>query len=294
MNAAAKLFFGFLRLSTPFLYAAFTYWLFHWLDKKASAKAKRTFSKWLEPKDYRKEAMSLAILEAFDRIYTRPLLHWRGFLRSTLVTIGVTIVAVYEFFPFALYGNALTHMGQVFGPAFLNATFSQLLKQNLVAIGTNIVSDFCGLLVIRRLLIRGKNRPVLMLFLGPVGGTLLIFIIFIIRDYCMSHMTFQISHPWASITNFVLYDTFLLSSRPDWWTFFFGAMVVYLWLPLLALAASAAQALNYFRLAVGWARWFLKRGQDHPLEAIGYVAAIIVFTLTVVSRLLFAIISGRG
>ena len=101
-----------------------------------------------------------------------------------------------------------------------------------------------------------------MLFLGPFGGTLLVFIIFIIR--------------------------------PDWWTFFFGAMVVYLWLPLLALAAGAAKTLNYFRLAVGWAQWFLKQGQNHPLEAIGYVAAIIVFTATVVSRLLFTMINVAG
>ena len=162
MSNAFKLFFSVLGLSTPFLYAAFTYWLFHWLDKKASAKAKRAFSKWLEPKAYRKEAMSLAILETFDHIYTRPLLHWRGFLRSALITICVTFVAMYEFFPFALYGNALTHMGQTFGPVLLDVMFRQLLKQNLVAIGTNIVSDFCALLVIRRLLLRGKNRPVSM------------------------------------------------------------------------------------------------------------------------------------
>ena len=51
-------------------------------------------------------------------------------------------------------------MGQTFGPVLLDVMFRQLLKQNLVAIGTNIVSDFCALLVIRRLLLRGKNRPV--------------------------------------------------------------------------------------------------------------------------------------
>jgi hypothetical protein len=56
VSAVIKSFFQAVGLSTPFLYAAFTYWLFHWLDKKASAKAKRAFSKWLAPKAYCRQA----------------------------------------------------------------------------------------------------------------------------------------------------------------------------------------------------------------------------------------------
>jgi hypothetical protein len=34
-------------------------------------------------------------------------------------------------------------------------------------------------------------------------------------------------------------------------------------------------------------QWFIKRGRDHPLDAIGMVAALIVFIATSVLRLVF-------
>jgi hypothetical protein len=98
--------------------------------------------------------------------------------------------------PVANVAFSMAQMGKMFGLAFSDAMFHQILKQNLVAVGANIVSDYFGLLVIRLLFVRGANRPVLMLFLGPVGGTLLIFVIFIVRDYCLSGFQFQIGHPF--------------------------------------------------------------------------------------------------
>jgi hypothetical protein len=59
-------------------------------------------------------------------------------------------------------------------------------------------------------------------------------------------------------------------------------MFVYLWLPLFALSMMLAKSLNHLRIAVGGAQWFFKRGKDHPIEAIGYVAAIIVFVLSAI------------
>jgi hypothetical protein len=34
--------------------------------------------------------------------------------------------------------------------------------------------------------------------------------------------------------------------------------------------------------------WFLKEGKEHPLKAIGYVAAVVVFIGTVAGRAVFS------
>lgn len=94
----------FIRLNTPFLYAAAVFWLCKHLDKKASPKAKRAISRWLEPRAHNREALSNAILEVFDRIYTYPLLRLRAFLRSAIITIVITAIAVWEIYPFYAVG----------------------------------------------------------------------------------------------------------------------------------------------------------------------------------------------
>jgi hypothetical protein len=54
-------------------------------------------------------------------------------------------------------------------------------------------------------------------------------------------------------------------------------LAVHLWLSLPALCIVLRRVLNWHRLGVGVAQWFFKDGKDHPLDAIGYVAAALVF-----------------
>jgi hypothetical protein len=65
-----------------------------------------------------------------------------------------------------------------------------------------------------------------------------------------------------------------------------GALLVHLWLPLFALCVGLLKGLNYFLLAANAAKWFLKRGKDHPLEAVGFVAAPLVFLAAAVVQML--------
>src|SRR5258708_4525759 len=65
-----------------------------------------------------------------------------------------------------------------------------------------------------------------------------------------------------------------------------SALVVHLWLPYFALCVSLVKGLNYLLLAVNKAQWFLKRGKDHPLEAIGFVAAPLMFLGAVAVQML--------
>jgi hypothetical protein len=69
---------------------------------------------------------------------------------------------------------------------------------------------------------------------------------------------------------------------PEWRALLVAALVVHLWLPLFAVCVGLLRAVNYIRRAVGWTQWFLKEGRQQPLEAIGYVAAPIVFIGTII------------
>jgi hypothetical protein len=86
-----------LGFATPLLYAGATYGFFHWLDKKASGPAKRAISEWLEPREYDRADVQAAVLEIFDRVYTKPLMAWRAFFRSAIITIGASPVLIYNF-----------------------------------------------------------------------------------------------------------------------------------------------------------------------------------------------------
>ena len=62
------------------------------------------------------------------------------------------------------------------------------------------------------------------------------------------------------------------------------AFIVHLWLPLFAVGATGVQLLYPMSRAVRWAQWFLRQGDRHPLQAIGMVAAVVVFAGTVIGK----------
>jgi hypothetical protein len=70
-----------------------------------------------------------------------------------------------------------------------------------------------------------------------------------------------------------------LPARPD---NLFGAaniaaLLVHLWLPFFALCVGVLKGMNYLLLATKQVQWFIKRGKDHPLDALGFVATPLVF-----------------
>jgi len=66
------------------------------------------------------------------------------------------------------------------------------------------------------------------------------------------------------------------------------ALAVFVWLPLFALGILIVRLLTPLSWIVGRAQWFLKEGKEHPLKAIGYVAAVVVFLGTVAARAVFS------
>jgi hypothetical protein len=89
-----------LGFTTPFIYAYAVYRIAMHFDKRGiSAKGKKAISSWLQSKEYDKGAVGDAILEIFDKVYSRPLFSWRAFGRSAIITIIVSIAFIIETWP---------------------------------------------------------------------------------------------------------------------------------------------------------------------------------------------------
>ena len=78
-------------------------WLFWWLDRKASAQAKRTITNWFAAAGYNKADVSKVIVDVFDLLYTRPIWGWRAMLRSALISLIVTVLLAFHLFPYTFW-----------------------------------------------------------------------------------------------------------------------------------------------------------------------------------------------
>lgn len=245
-------------LATPFLYAWGAYQLFHWLDKKASDPAKNALAGTLKIMEYDNKHVASALLEVFDRIYSKPLLHWRALVRSVIFTVVVSVI----------YGYEVGVLREMLGP--------HLLPSFLV----NAISDYVALFLIRRWLLFCGRRPILALTSGTILGGLVVLLGAVVRTF----ITIVMGAGW-NLTSMI--DT---EYREFWFTITIGvtrmlafvsvpAVIVFAWLPLFATAILVIRALHPIAAAVGGVQWFLKGGKEHPLEAIGYVAAAIVFPI---------------
>jgi hypothetical protein len=88
--------FKLLGFGTPVIYAGATYALFHWLDANASDEGNAAISRLLDLKEHDSKQVSEAFVEVFDRVYSSPLLSKRAFLRSSVITLVMGGVFIYE------------------------------------------------------------------------------------------------------------------------------------------------------------------------------------------------------
>jgi hypothetical protein len=272
-----------LELGTPGAYAATTYAICHWADSNASDEAKTMFSNLLQPKQYDKRGVGSAVICMFDEVYTRNLVSWNAFARSTLFTICMTIIFLYESFP----GKDSSMLYAMLAPdsdVERGATYS--LAASLF---TNIISDYVSLFAVRRLLVLGRDRPLFALWMGALVGMTIVAVFNLVISNSALALVFlwQAHGSHGSLTNYlnllyaILVGTFAI---PEWRALLAAAFVVHLWLPLLSVCVGILRAANYFRRAVGWTQWFLKEGRQRPLDAIGCVAALIVFTGAIIAK----------
>jgi hypothetical protein len=269
---AARTLFGF---ATPFGYAYAIYKICMHFDKRGiSQKAQAAISSWLQPKDYDKAAVSQAIIELFDRVYSRPLFSWRALGRSAAITTIITLLCLYETWT------------PVASPSAQSVFLLNFIFLYAISFSTNISSDYAGLFLIRHYLVIGRSKPAVAVFLAPLVGILIVMLFYVARDFIISLGYLILFGLPARFWDFFGQDVLsLITYRPR--GVVLGALLVHLWLPLFAFAVGILRLLNYFRVAVGTAQGLLSAGYSHPMEAIGYVTATIVFSVTVVGKLVF-------
>jgi hypothetical protein len=231
-------------------------------------------------KKYDNAAVAAAVLEAFNRVYTPRLLSWRAFGRSALYTICLSTLFLYE-----------AGFLQIFLHYPTDDKFYAIEKCFLVLMGTvlqvctNIVSDYGSLFPVKRLLASKTIRPSIALWVGPLIGMAVVALCNLIGN---AIYTLIMLGSWgfrdgsAEYLSFLQYSLESTISTPLWRVLLAAGMVVHLWLPLFSLSVASLRLLNNLRRAVGWTQWFLKDGRKHPFEAIGYVAAVIVFISSIV------------
>jgi hypothetical protein len=255
-----------LGYAAPVLYAGIAYGLFYWLDENLSDAAKAALASTMKFKTYGNEQVASALAEVFDRIYTSPLLSWRAFVRSLLFTTVVSVIYVFE----------LYHVIPSISFRLVALEFWS------IALVFNVFTDYLSLFVIRSSLIRSGTKPVIGLALATMSGAAIVLLANVLREIAL----FSVPHTLQGWEWW--FRGFLIVSIPGLsaHTITLPAMIVFIWLPLFALGILVIRALTPLSWIVAKTQWALKEGDQHPLKAIGCVAAAVVFAIAVGLRAL--------
>lgn len=257
-----------MELGRPFYYAAAVFFLFRYLDKKASWKANKAASQWIRSNDYTAADAKGVLVELFDRLYTSPLWSFRAIARSITLSAIFTILTVNLLYPHTFYFALWCACG--------------MTLQFAMQVVTNAVVDYLSLHAIRRWLQIGV-APIVAMFIGPLMGLIAILALYTIVDvarFSIETRSFHLRYFYEGLMWWIhLIANYGITSKKS---ILVGAMVIHLWLPLLAIGVIGVRALNFLRTWSAAIQWFLKAGNQHPLQAIGYVAAFSTFCVTAV------------
>jgi len=275
---AAKDIFAAIGLGTPFYFAAATYSLFFWLDRNASGPANRAISGWLKGQPRTRIDVSTAIVAAFDRIYSYPLLRTRAFLRSATVSIiAIGLMCVASGYISIAPGKISYYVQEASLFTLLFAIFYAIVQ---------IISDYISLFIVRRLLF--FRHPLISLLTGVIVGVLVVGTIFAIVIALASVFAGPVIGR-VFLMEIVITWMVALIALLNMPIIILSAFFVHVWLLLFALGALGVRFIYPVFRAVEWAQWFLKQGNQHPLRAIGMVAGVLVFAGTAIARLLASI-----
>jgi hypothetical protein len=256
-----------LGLGTPFLYGGAAYGFFIWLDANLSDEARKELARLVSVKDYEPTTVSTGIVQLFDRIYTHPLFAWRAFLRSTAITLLLSMIYIYEFVQLSILDPIY----------FIHSLFA------------NIVSDYVSLFIIRGWLVRAAHRPIVALLLCSLIWVVVIALSFILRVIGVASALWVLDPQFPifnvqEVYRLVVFRNANETPVLDPAFLFMPALIVFTWLPLFGVSLLIIRLINPLSATVGKVQWFFKGGDEQPLQAIGYVAAVIVFVATLLWR----------
>jgi hypothetical protein len=179
------------------------------------------------------------------------------------------------------------------GGAHIGAPFWWALSLGLTA---NIISDYVSLFFIRHWLGAAGRTPIRALFVAPLVGAVIILLVYFAKslvwvtavpsDTLATDLYRGMQLDFWKIVHIAFLEISAELGRLRSHGMLLGALAVHLWLPLFALGMLSIKALNSFVWAISFMRWFLKQGRQHPYEAVGHVAAVIVFVVSALIHVL--------
>jgi hypothetical protein len=228
-------------------------------------------------------------INTFDSIYTSPLLNFRAFRRSAVVSTMIwSLVLLVPWFAsiFSLWHSPMM---------FRAPLFRMIIPDLIISLLVIIFTDYISLLFARRFLDLARRRPISTSIMASVVGMLVILIGYMLFTVAIAvlgaaGLSLSFDTTRDSMSNYVE-QSFEGDKVPDYkelpllnllllplsFKVMAPALIIHLWLPLFALSTLIARLVFWIFRAVEKAQWFLKQGDAHPLKAIGIVAIIIVF-----------------
>jgi hypothetical protein len=254
-----------LGLGTPVYVAAGTYGFFSWLDRNASSQAKHAIAQWLGGHEYERYGLQLGILSAFDRIYGKPLLSLRSFVRSALISIAVCVITRVLF---AMYfGDAVVDQHPEVLSLYNKETNNQIILNIVIGLLPPVIfSDYISLFFVRRMLeskVLGPLKSCLLAFSCGIGAA---FITYLLDLVVALFITGKFD------VNFVADGLGYIFGLSIWDQLFwfaitmYPALLVHLWLIVFVVALSGMR-LGYVMLhAVEWGGMAVEAGGTASLQ----------------------------
>jgi len=254
---------------TPVAYSALIYAFFNWLDKKASGPGKAALSAWVESAYYDRALVSNAIVEIFDKIYSKPLLGWRAILRSASLMLLLSCFLFYEFAPRDTLKDQMSNdlLGLISGALFY------------LLIG--VVSNYISLFAVRLWLVYRAENPAVAFIGGFVIGIAIV-------SLCWSMVAAALGPEESALENINLFWSAIAwvgPAQPH--PLILAGLAVHLWLIMILLCLGVVKLLCHTVKTISWMQWFTKHEKIHPLDAAGMVSAFIVFVTVTASVLHF-------
>jgi hypothetical protein len=143
-----------------------------------------------------------------------------------------------------------------------------------------IISDYCSVFAVRTALQTARSSLVKAIWLATIVGITAVFVVTVI-ELRFSDYLFSSIHEWLESVFGVSRPPLIVRLLRELKSVA-PAFFVHLWTPLFLLGAMMNTLLRMFFRGVGIAQWFLDRGDQHPLEAIGLLASLVVFAVVAV------------
>jgi hypothetical protein len=194
----------------------------------------------------------------------RPLLSFRAAARSLLLT---TIVSIAYFIEAADWPPEF-HRWPVLA-ILLNIDLLYMTSVFAFLILFNALSDYVSLFAIRPWLSVSGARPVFALICGTLIGIAVVLLGAALRT-AFYYMVYANGYDDTAMT---ILESIMFS---------IPALLVFAWLPLLALCIVGFRCLNVLFRLVGLVQWSLKNGNNHPITALGVVAGLATFSIEVI------------